>query len=184
MVRSALLLARVGPVATLAVTLALAACASDPPAPAPAQPLPPVTSVPPPPTGGTVAPATPASPVRQPTRPVEPAVPMPTVAIYFDYDSSALDSRARQALASHAEYLRRNRASTAVIEGHTDERGGREYNLALGHRRAEAVLRALGLLGIEAQRLEAISFGEEKPADPAATETGWAKNRRAEVRYR
>jgi peptidoglycan-associated lipoprotein len=70
------------------------------------------------------------------------------------------------------------------IEGHTDERGGREYNLALGQRRAEAVRRALVLLGVADNRLEAVSFGKEKPADPGNDEAAYAKNRRAELVYR
>jgi peptidoglycan-associated lipoprotein len=71
-----------------------------------------------------------------------------------------------------------------AIDGHTDERGGREYNLALGQKRAEAVRRALMLLGVADSQMEAVSFGEEKPADAASSEDAWAKNRRAELNYR
>ena len=71
-----------------------------------------------------------------------------------------------------------------AVEGHTDERGGREYNLALGQKRAEAVRRALGLLGVTDAQVEAVSFGKEKPAAQGSDETSWAKNRRAELSYR
>jgi peptidoglycan-associated lipoprotein len=71
-----------------------------------------------------------------------------------------------------------------VIEGHTDERGGREYNLALGQKRAEAVLRSLTLLGATDKQLEAVSFGEERPAVQGADESAWSRNRRAELKDR
>jgi peptidoglycan-associated lipoprotein len=71
-----------------------------------------------------------------------------------------------------------------ALEGHTDERGGREYNLALGQRRAEAVRRALALLGVADSQMEAVSFGKEKPAVPGSDEAAWAKNRRVEIVYR
>jgi peptidoglycan-associated lipoprotein len=71
-----------------------------------------------------------------------------------------------------------------MIEGHADERGGREYNLALGQRRAEAVVRSLALLGAGDAQLEAVSYGKERPVDPGHDETAWAKNRRAELKDR
>ena len=71
-----------------------------------------------------------------------------------------------------------------VVEGHTDERGGREYNLALGQKRAEAVVRSLTLLGVGDQQLEAVSFGEERPAAQGSDEAAWARNRRAELKDR
>jgi peptidoglycan-associated lipoprotein len=71
-----------------------------------------------------------------------------------------------------------------TIEGHTDERGGREYNLALGQKRAEAVLKSLELLGVKTTQLEAVSFGEERPAASGGGETAWAQNRRAELKDR
>ena len=69
-----------------------------------------------------------------------------------------------------------------VVEGHTDERGGREYNLALGQKRAEAVARALGLMGVSSDRIEAVSFGKERPAVQGSDEAAWAKNRRVELK--
>jgi peptidoglycan-associated lipoprotein len=88
------------------------------------------------------------------------------------------------AIEAHAKFLTANKARKMAIEGHTDERGGREYTLALGQRRAEAVRRALGLLGVSDAQVEAVSFGKEKPAVPGSDEEAMAKNRRAELNYR
>ncbi|MGJ4749044.1 OmpA family protein, partial [Leptospira sp. SA-E8] len=84
----------------------------------------------------------------------------------------------------NARYLASNTSLRVVVEGHTDERGGREYNLALGQRRAEAVRRALTLLGVADAQVEAVSFGEEKPAVAGSTEAAWSQNRRSEISYR
>ena len=78
--------------------------------------------------------------------------------------------------------LSANRSKRMALEGHTDERGGREYNLALGQKRAEAVLRSMVLLGVQEVQLEAVSFGEERPALPGSDEAAWAKNRRVDLR--
>ncbi len=104
--------------------------------------------------------------------------------VYFDYDSYAVKPEFQSLLESHARFLKANGARHVVVEGHTDERGGREYNLALGQRRAEAVRRALGLLGINDNQIEAVSFGKEKPATQGSDEAAWAQNRRAEIAYR
>ena len=104
--------------------------------------------------------------------------------IYFDYDSYVVKPEFQTLIEAHARFLKANGARHIVIEGHTDERGGREYNLALGQRRSEAVRRALGLLGVTEQQIEAVSFGEEKPATAGGDETSWAQNRRAEIAYR
>jgi peptidoglycan-associated lipoprotein len=103
--------------------------------------------------------------------------------IYFDYDSYEIKSEFQPLIEAHARFLKANSARRVSIEGHTDERGGREYNLALGQRRAEAVRRALVLLGVADNRLEAVSFGKEKPAVPGSDEAAWAQNRRAELVY-
>lgn len=103
--------------------------------------------------------------------------------VYFDYDSYVVKPEFQSVIDAHARYLRSN-SRNIVIEGHTDERGGREYNLALGQRRSEAVRRALGLLGVPDGRIEAVSFGEEKPATQGPDESAWAQNRRAEISYR
>lgn len=104
--------------------------------------------------------------------------------IYFDYDSYVIKPEFQSLIEAHARFLKANTARRVNIEGHTDERGGREYNLALGQRRSEAVRRALGLLGVPDTQVEAVSFGKEKPAVPGSDEAAWAKNRRAELVYR
>jgi peptidoglycan-associated lipoprotein len=104
--------------------------------------------------------------------------------VYFDYDSFAIRSEFQAVMDAHAKYLRADKSRKVVIEGHTDERGGREYNLALGQKRAEAVRKALSLLGVPESQLEAVSFGKEKPAMQGATEAAMEKNRRAEISYR
>jgi peptidoglycan-associated lipoprotein len=104
--------------------------------------------------------------------------------IYFDYDSYVIKPEFQSLLASHASYLKAGGNRRIAVEGHTDERGGREYNLALGQKRSEAVRRALGLLGVGDNQVEAVSFGKEKPADPGSSESAFAKNRRAEIAYR
>lgn len=104
--------------------------------------------------------------------------------IYFDYDSFVIKPEAQATVEAHARFLSANKTRKLVIEGNTDERGGREYNLALGQKRAEAVRRALGLLGATDAQVEAVSFGEEKPAAVGADEEAYAKNRRAEFNYR
>lgn len=104
--------------------------------------------------------------------------------ILFDYDSFSIKAEYQNAIDAHARFLTANRGRRLAVEGHTDERGGREYNLALGQNRAEAVRRALALLGVQDAQVEAVSFGEEKPVDTASTEQAYAKNRRAELTYR
>jgi len=104
--------------------------------------------------------------------------------IYFDYDSYAVKPEFQSLLQAHAQFLKANGARHVALEGHTDERGGREYNLALGQRRAEAVRRALAVLGVADSQMEAVSFGKEKPAVPGSDEAAWAKNRRVEIVYR
>ena len=104
--------------------------------------------------------------------------------IYFDFDSFVVKPEFQSVVESHARFLRASQARKVMLEGHTDERGGREYNLALGQKRAEAVRRSLGLLGVGDAQVEAVSFGEEKPAATGADEGAWAKNRRVEFKYR
>jgi peptidoglycan-associated lipoprotein len=104
--------------------------------------------------------------------------------IYFDYDSYVIKPEFQNLIEAHARFLKTGTGKRIVIEGHTDERGGREYNLALGQRRSEAVRRALGLLGVTDQQVEAVSFGKEKPAAQGVDESAFAQNRRAEIAYR
>ena len=104
--------------------------------------------------------------------------------IYFDYDSFAIRSEFQSVIEAHAKFIKSDKNRKVVVEGHTDERGGREYNLALGQKRAEAVRRALALLGVPDAQVEAVSFGKEKPAVLGTTEAALEKNRRAEISYR
>jgi len=104
--------------------------------------------------------------------------------VYFDFDSFAIKSDFQSLIEGHARVLARDTGKGMVIEGHTDERGGREYNLALGQKRAEAVVRSLVLLGVAERQLEAVSFGEERPAAQGGDETAWSRNRRAELKDR
>ncbi len=104
--------------------------------------------------------------------------------IYFDFDSFVIKDEFKSIVEGHAKALTANRARRITVEGHTDERGGREYNLALGQKRAEAVAKSLTLLGAADTQLEAVSFGEERPAVPGSDEAAWAKNRRAELKDR
>ncbi len=107
-----------------------------------------------------------------------------TKIIYFDYDSYTIKAEFQSALDAHARFLNTHKTRKLAIEGHTDERGGREYNLALGQKRSEAVRRALALLGVTDGQVEAVSFGKEKPANAGSDESSWALNRRAEINYR
>jgi len=103
--------------------------------------------------------------------------------VYFDYDSFALKPEARAVLERNAAHLQANKQFKVQLEGHTDDRGGREYNLALGQKRAETVRRALTLLGVSDAQVEAVSFGKEKPAASGADDAAYAKNRRVEIKY-
>jgi peptidoglycan-associated lipoprotein len=101
--------------------------------------------------------------------------------VYFDYDSYVVRDDARPIVEANARLLAADRARRMSVEGHTDARGSSEYNLALGQRRAEAVVRSLTLLGAQAAQLEAVSFGKERPAAQGDDEAAFAKNRRAEL---
>jgi peptidoglycan-associated lipoprotein len=103
--------------------------------------------------------------------------------VYFDYDSFTLKPEARAVLERNAAHLQANKKFKVQLEGHTDDRGGREYNLALGQKRAETVRRALTLLGVSDAQLEAVSFGKEKPTANGADEAAFAQNRRVEIKY-
>jgi peptidoglycan-associated lipoprotein len=103
--------------------------------------------------------------------------------VFFDYDSFVLRPEARPVIASHAQFLQTNKQRKANLEGHTDDRGGREYNLALGQKRADAVRQALSLLGVPESQLEAVSFGKEKPFATGSSDADQAQNRRVEIRY-
>lgn len=104
--------------------------------------------------------------------------------VYFDFDSYVVTSSARNVIDANAKYLNADRSRRLMVEGHTDERGGREYNLALGQKRADAVVRSLALLGVPESQTEAVSYGKERPAATGNDESAWAKNRRAELKDR
>jgi len=102
--------------------------------------------------------------------------------IYFEFDKSDLSDQSRQILAEKAELLKAHPALALLVEGHCDERGTNEYNMALGERRARAAYEYLVMMGVEAGRLTLISYGEEYPAVPGSDEEAWAKNRRDEFK--
>ena len=104
--------------------------------------------------------------------------------VYFDYDESVLMDQDRAILEAHAQYLSQNPGAAVTLEGHTDERGTREYNLALGERRAVSARQFMSLLGASGQQLRTVSYGEEQPAALGHNEEAWAQNRRVEIIYR
>ena len=104
----------------------------------------------------------------------------PLKSIYFSFDSATITPESKETLKANAAWLEENDDAKVQIEGHCDERGTQEYNLALGERRAKAAHDALRALGVKASRLSTVSYGEEMPRDPAHNEAAWAKNRRAQ----
>jgi peptidoglycan-associated lipoprotein len=143
-------------------------------APAPAKPTPP-------PPAATTKPAGTDRVGADPLK--DPANILSRRSIYFDYDSNAVKDEFRPVVAAHAKYLSQNSSVRVRIEGNTDERGSREYNLALGQRRADAVKQMMELLGARGTQIETISFGKEKPKALGQNEAAWAENRRADIRY-
>jgi peptidoglycan-associated lipoprotein len=104
--------------------------------------------------------------------------------IYFDYDRYSVKEEFLSVIKAHAIYLNTHKDRQIIIQGNTDDRGGAEYNLALGQKRAEAVRKALALLGVSEIQLEAVSFGKEKPKALGNDEPAWAENRRADIVYK
>ena len=102
--------------------------------------------------------------------------------VYFDFDSYVIKDEYRPLVDGHAKALTADRSRHMVLEGHADERGGREYNLALGQKRAEAVMKSMQLLGVADNQLEAVSYGKERPVAEGHDEAAWAKNRRVELK--
>jgi peptidoglycan-associated lipoprotein len=103
--------------------------------------------------------------------------------VYFEFDSNAVKDEYRGLVQAHAKYMVDKRDTSIRIEGNCDERGSREYNLALGQRRAEAVKKVMTVLGVQEGRIETVSFGEEKPVATGHDEAAWAKNRRGDIKY-
>ena len=103
--------------------------------------------------------------------------------VYFDYDSYVVRDDGQAVVQNHSGYLNKNKDRKILIQGNTDERGGTEYNLALGQKRAEAVRKSMAALGVAESQMEAVSLGEEKPKATGSTEAAWSENRRADIVY-
>ena len=114
----------------------------------------------------------------------DPNNPLSKKSVYFDFDSFIVKSEYQPVVEAHGKYLAANSGRRINVEGNTDERGGREYNLALGQKRAEAVKQRLLLLGARDAQIETVSFGKEKPRATGSTEEAWAQNRRADIVYK
>jgi peptidoglycan-associated lipoprotein len=163
----------------LAATLLLAGCPSTPTQPdtrpsaaeldAMSAPAPAATTSP--------LPSGPLSPLDDPSSPLYRKV------VYFDYDTAEIQPEYTGLLRAHAAYLYQTPGAAVTLEGHTDERGTRDYNLALGERRAEAVKRFMVAEGVPPEKLTTLSYGEERPADPGHDEQAWSENRRVELVY-
>jgi peptidoglycan-associated lipoprotein len=103
--------------------------------------------------------------------------------VYFDFDSYVVKDEYRSLVQAHAQYLRDNSNARVLLQGNTDDRGSREYNLALGQRRADAVKHAMTLSGARESQIESVSLGEEKPRGTGHDESSWAENRRTDIRH-
>ncbi len=112
-----------------------------------------------------------------------PASPLSSRSVFFDFDRYDVKDEYRPMLEAHAGYLASKRDARVILQGNADERGSREYNLALGQKRAEAVRKSLAVLGVSESQMEAVSFGEEKPRNEGHTEEAYAQNRRTDVVY-
>lgn len=113
----------------------------------------------------------------------DPNSPLSQRIVYFDYDSSEIREEYRGTVEAHARFLAANPSISMSLEGHADERGSREYNLALGERRAQSVKRQMVLLGAQAQQIRTTSYGEERPVVDGHDDGSWAQNRRVEILY-
>lgn len=113
----------------------------------------------------------------------DPSSPLSKRSIYFDYDSFIVKDEYRGMIEAHAGYLNTRRNARVIVQGNADERGSREYNLALGQKRAESVRKTFAVLGVSDEQIEAISFGEEKPRSVGTSEQDYAENRRVDIVY-
>jgi len=173
------------------VALVIAGCASE--TPKDQTPVPVVEGTPavtPPPV--TPPPATQAGPDLRPVKPppviiknplTDPGSILSKRSVFFDYDSNAVKDEFKPLITAHGNYLRANRGAKIMIEGNTDERGSREYNIALGQRRADSIKQMLLLLGAQESQIESVSFGEEKPRATGKDESSYSQNRRGDIRY-
>ena len=138
-------------------------------------------SRPAPTTGGTTTPATQPSIAGNPLR--DPSNILSKRSVFFDYDSNSVKDEYRNLVQAHSRYMGDKRDSKIRIEGNCDERGSREYNLALGQRRAESVKKMMTVQGVSDGRIETTSYGEEKPMAAGHDEQSWSQNRRADIKY-
>ena len=134
-----------------------------------------------PPSEATVRPVAPQTVAVDPLK--DPSNILSRRSIYFDYDQFTIKEEFKPVVSAHAKYLSEHRSAHATIQGNTDERGSREYNLALGQKRADAVKQMMTLLGAVSTQIETVSFGEEKPRKQGATEEAFSENRRADIVY-
>ena len=165
----------------LAATLAAGACGSKPPKPSSAEPTEsnPGAST----EGANAANAAGGALGSQEEIGGPQAGLLATRIVYFDFDSAVIKGQGVDVVAAHAKYLSANPQQRVRLEGNTDERGSREYNIGLGDRRAQSVRRALLLQGVSEGQITTVSYGEERPADSGHDEAAWAKNRRVEIVY-
>jgi peptidoglycan-associated lipoprotein len=126
-------------------------------------------------------PLTPGSIASDPLK--DPANILSKRSVYFEYDSTMVKDEYKPIVSAHARYLSQDKGRRAIVQGNTDERGSREYNLALGQRRADAVKQMMQLLGATAEQVETVSFGEEKPKATGSDEKAFSENRRADIVY-
>jgi peptidoglycan-associated lipoprotein len=113
----------------------------------------------------------------------DPNSPLAKRSIYFEYDSFVIQDQYKSLIQAHAQYLKQNPKAKVILQGNADERGSREYNLALGQKRADAVKKALEVLGVPDAEIESVSLGEEKPKASGHDESSWAENRRTDMVY-
>ncbi len=170
--------------AAVAATLLCVGCATTAPPPPDTQPAPTSTRPLLPPTA-----ATSPTPNPEPQRPTyrgpweDPSNPLYQRTIYFDYDSAEIKPQYLDVIRTHSAYLGSTTSQRVTLEGNTDERGTREYNLALGDQRAESVRQLMLAEGVTQGQLTTLSYGEERPADPGHNDNAWRLNRRVVIQY-
>jgi len=113
----------------------------------------------------------------------DPNSPLSKRSIYFEFDSFTVADQYKPVIEAHARYMQANRQAKITLQGHADERGSREYNIALGQKRADAVKRMMQLMGVQETVIETVSFGKEKPRNMGHDEAAWAENRRVDIVY-
>jgi peptidoglycan-associated lipoprotein len=168
-------------ICSLLISAFLAACAveqtKEQPQPAPAPVAAPAPKQAAAPRRVQQQPAVPENPLH------DPANVLSKGSVYYAYDKYDVAAEYRPLVEAHAKYLREHPGATVTVQGNCDERGSREYNLALGQRRAESVTKMMGLLGVPERQMEAVSFGEEKPKAAGHDEAAWTQNRRSDIVY-